>query len=250
MLGFHPKYSTSKQKGKAVEWVQEGEVRAFLEGRERAAAASWTKTEEVSLAFPYSWRATRGLWLIRGCLSSQERVPLPILPTPRKAGADLPTLVVADLYPPAPQPFTALEVQASADFRALGDIIESSGLMQAPPLLSGYSVELLHYASCLAVFLTAWWALVYGGYGADSNIKQAALVWTSAVGLGVYWHLASYTAHDIGHRSIANGSYFWNNIVGVLLSDLSGGLSIGWWCHEHNIHHRQSLSVRFFGVSF
>ncbi|KAL7409821.1 fatty acid desaturase-domain-containing protein [Mrakia frigida] len=211
LLGFHPVLAG---KGKPVTWVQEGDTRAFLEGRERLAEASSSSGEVASPAF--RTRTT------------------PHLPAP--------TLLLSDLYPPAPQPFTALEAQAAVHFKELSVIIDKSGLMAAPKYASGYSVELVRYAALLAVFGSCWYGGVYGGVGSapGEGWKQALIIWVSAVALGVFWHIMSFTAHDIGHRSLANGSYFWNNILGVLISDFMGGLSIGWWCHEHNIHHHMT----------
>jgi hypothetical protein len=59
MLGFHPVASTLG-KNKLVEWFQEGEIRAFKEGRERRAEKHDPflagKEKDVSLPSLSSWR--------------------------------------------------------------------------------------------------------------------------------------------------------------------------------------------------
>lgn len=138
------------------------------------------------------------------------QAPPPAFRTRTTPHLPAPELLLSDLYPPAPQPFTALEAQAAVAFKELTTIIDNSGLMAAPKYLSGYSVEILRYAFCLSIFIGCWYAGVHGGVGSAPGEawKQALILWTSAVGLGVFWHIMSFTAHDIGHRSLANGSYF------------------------------------------
>ena len=50
----------------------------------------------------------------------------------------------------------------------------------------------------------------------------------SAALFGLFWHQVTFVAHDLGHTGVT-GSYFWDKVLGILLTDLIGGLSIGWW---------------------
>ncbi|ANB11053.1 hypothetical protein AWJ20_3849 [Sugiyamaella lignohabitans] len=58
----------------------------------------------------------------------------------------------------------------------------------------------------------------------------------SAICLGLAWHQLTFIAHDAGHLGITH-DYQIDNIVGVIIADYIGGLSIGWWKRNHNVHH-------------
>ncbi|RKO98759.1 hypothetical protein CXG81DRAFT_15487 [Caulochytrium protostelioides] len=76
-------------------------------------------------------------------------------------------------------------------------------------------------------------------------LAVAALVWgpasyvtytASALAMAALWHQAAFIAHDIGHQELT-GRVETDRLVGILLADLCGGLSLGWWKHNHNVHH-------------
>jgi len=54
--------------------------------------------------------------------------------------------------------------------------------------------------------------------------------------LGLLWHQLTFTAHDLGHNGVTH-NWVIDRILGVVIADLIGGLSIGWWVDNHNIHH-------------
>lgn len=58
----------------------------------------------------------------------------------------------------------------------------------------------------------------------------------SAVCIGMAWHQGTFIAHDAGHVSITH-NYQFDNVFGILVADFFGGLSIGWWKRNHNVHH-------------
>lgn len=58
----------------------------------------------------------------------------------------------------------------------------------------------------------------------------------SAVFLGFFWQQLVFIAHDAGHISITH-NYQIDNIIGILIADWIGGLSLGWWKRNHNVHH-------------
>lgn len=58
----------------------------------------------------------------------------------------------------------------------------------------------------------------------------------SAICMGLAWHQLTFIAHDAGHMGITH-HYQIDNIVGVLIADFMGGLSVGWWKNNHNVHH-------------
>lgn len=58
----------------------------------------------------------------------------------------------------------------------------------------------------------------------------------SSVFLGLAWHQLTFIAHDCGHQELTH-NYQVDNIVGILVANFLGGLSLGWWKNNHNIHH-------------
>ncbi|EGV65053.1 Delta 8 Fatty Acid Desaturase [Yamadazyma tenuis] len=58
----------------------------------------------------------------------------------------------------------------------------------------------------------------------------------SALLLGITWQQGTFIAHDAGHLSITH-NYEIDNIFGMLIADFFGGLSLGWWKKNHNVHH-------------
>lgn len=58
----------------------------------------------------------------------------------------------------------------------------------------------------------------------------------SAVFLGFFWQQLVFIAHDAGHLAITH-NYQIDNIIGTIIADWIGGLSLGWWKRNHNVHH-------------
>ncbi|EEQ38276.1 putative delta 8-(E)-sphingolipid desaturase [Clavispora lusitaniae] len=58
----------------------------------------------------------------------------------------------------------------------------------------------------------------------------------SAILMGLAWHQMTFIAHDAGHVSITH-DYQIDNLFGMLIADWFGGLSLGWWKRNHNVHH-------------
>jgi delta8-fatty-acid desaturase len=59
---------------------------------------------------------------------------------------------------------------------------------------------------------------------------------TSALFLGLMWHQLVFTAHDAGHMGITHDPVM-DTTIGIIIADFIGGLSIGWWKKNHNVHH-------------
>ncbi|KAK6455176.1 delta-8 sphingolipid desaturase [Scheffersomyces xylosifermentans] len=58
----------------------------------------------------------------------------------------------------------------------------------------------------------------------------------SALFMGMAWHQMTFIAHDAGHVSITH-NYQFDNLFGMVIADWFGGLSLGWWKRNHNVHH-------------
>ncbi|ETI24850.1 hypothetical protein G647_04220 [Cladophialophora carrionii CBS 160.54] len=106
-----------------------------------------------------------------------------------------------------------------ARYRALGVRMRAAGLYNCP--YGAYGVECLRYAFLFASFLIA---LRYSYYG------------LSGAFLGVFWHQLVFTAHDAGHMGITHNFHV-DTCIGIFIADFLGGLSIGWWKRNHNVHH-------------
>ena len=104
-------------------------------------------------------------------------------------------------------------------YRELNVQIRAAGLYQCH--YSDYGFECLRYA---LIFMTSMCLLHY---------SQHAL---SAVFLGLFWHQLAFTAHDAGHMGITHDFQI-DTCIGIFIAEFLGGLSIGWWKRNHNVHH-------------
>ncbi|KAL8760431.1 MAG: hypothetical protein Q9199_000055 [Rusavskia elegans] len=125
-------------------------------------------------------------------------------------------------------------------YRQLGQIIHAQGLYQCH--YTHYLIEVSRYALlfalCLLFLRLGWYA-------------------TSGLFLGLFWHQLVFTAHDAGHMGITH-NFVYDTVIGVIIADFLGGLSLGWWKRSHNVHHIVTNSpehdpdiehVPFFAVS-
>ncbi|MCJ1411764.1 hypothetical protein MMC19_005856 [Ptychographa xylographoides] len=104
-------------------------------------------------------------------------------------------------------------------YRALNDRIRAEGLYECN--YSSYLIELCRYTSLFGMMLVTL------------HYSQYAL---SGLFLGMFWHQLVFTAHDAGHVGITH-SFTIDTIVGIVIADFLGGLSLGWWKRNHNVHH-------------
>ncbi|EHK23232.1 uncharacterized protein TRIVIDRAFT_74251 [Trichoderma virens Gv29-8] len=113
----------------------------------------------------------------------------------------------------------ATQAHIVANYRELHQKIIDAGLYKTN--YSAYGWECLRYFSLFATMLIA---LSYGYY------------FISALSLGFLWHQLVFTAHDAGHMGITH-DYFIDTTIGIFIANFVGGLSLGWWKHNHNVHH-------------
>jgi len=59
---------------------------------------------------------------------------------------------------------------------------------------------------------------------------------TSGLFLGCLWHQLVFTVHDAGHMGITHNFHV-DTTIGIIIADFIGGLSVGWWKRNHNVHH-------------
>ncbi|KAG8529381.1 uncharacterized protein KY384_006017 [Bacidia gigantensis] len=119
-------------------------------------------------------------------------------------------------YPPLDAATQNVIVQK---YRLLQQRIQAEGLYKCN--YTAYLIEFCRYVLLLAMFLTF---LHYGWYG------------TSGAFLGLTWHQLVFTVHDAGHMGITH-DFQTDTVIGMLIADYIGGLSLGWWKRNHNVHH-------------
>ena len=59
---------------------------------------------------------------------------------------------------------------------------------------------------------------------------------TGGLFMGVFWHQLVFSAHDAGHMGITH-DFTIDTVLGIIIADFLGGLSLGWWKRNHNVHH-------------
>ncbi|KAL8788440.1 MAG: hypothetical protein Q9213_001663 [Squamulea squamosa] len=154
-------------------------------------------------------------------MSSAESIePLATKNSPKLSLLDARTQKEIDLdlhkYPPL-DPVTQDDIVQR--YRQLNEVIHAQGLYQCH--YADYLIEVYRYALliglCLLFLRLGWYA-------------------TSGLFLGLFWHQLVFTAHDAGHMGITH-DFVYDTVIGVIVADFLGGLSLGWWKRSHNVHH-------------
>ncbi|KAI1193480.1 fatty acid desaturase-domain-containing protein [Nemania serpens] len=119
-------------------------------------------------------------------------------------------------YPPID---AATQENIVSKYRELHQRVKDEGLYRCN--YWAYAIECCRYAllaSAAMLFLHwGWYAL-------------------SAAFLGAFWHQLVFTAHDAGHMGITH-DFHTDSVIGIIIADFLGGLSLGWWKQNHNVHH-------------
>ncbi|KAI1857398.1 uncharacterized protein JN550_013216 [Neoarthrinium moseri] len=121
-----------------------------------------------------------------------------------------------DKYPPL-DPCTQDAIVQK--YRALNERIKAEGLYQCD--YKSYAIEISRYS---LLFGLTFLFLRWGWYVC------------SALCLGAFWHQLVFSAHDAGHMGITH-DFHTDTVIGIVIADFLGGLSIGWWKRNHNVHH-------------
>lgn len=114
---------------------------------------------------------------------------------------------------------TKTQTEIIEKYRLLDQRIRAEGLYRCR--YSSYMIELCRYAFLFAM-----------------SMLTLHLGWYSVSGafLGVFWHQLVFTAHDAGHMGITH-NFTVDSVIGMIIADYLGGLSLGWWKRNHNVHH-------------
>ena len=104
-------------------------------------------------------------------------------------------------------------------YRLLHEQIKALGLYQCDYRAYAWEISrfVLLFALTLLFLSWRWYAL-------------------SGLFMGLFWHQLVFTAHDAGHMGITHHFHV-DTVIGIIVADFLGGLSICWWKRNHNIHH-------------
>ncbi|KAJ7872306.1 delta 8-sphingoloid desaturase protein [Mycena olivaceomarginata] len=112
------------------------------------------------------------------------------------------------------------QARHSAAYKVLHRRVRDAGLYKTR-YLTGHGPDVLRYALLASLSVYAYnhsWFL------------------TSAVFLGLLWQQLTFIAHDLGHLGVTH-NWIIDRILGTFIANWAGGVSIGWWVDDHNIHH-------------
>jgi len=113
----------------------------------------------------------------------------------------------------------AVQDQIVFKYRLLEERVKAERLYQCN--YWAYMIELWRYSF---LFVGMLLCLRWGWYA------------LSGICMGAFWHQLAFVAHDAGHMGITH-NYHTDTVIGILIADFMGGLSIGWWKRNHNVHH-------------
>ncbi|KAJ3059067.1 hypothetical protein HDU99_006515, partial [Rhizoclosmatium hyalinum] len=116
-----------------------------------------------------------------------------------------------------------VDSKISLAYRQLDERIRKAGLYQTN--YNFYIREIIKFAFFWvgAIYLILRFPNFYGVLG-------------SAFLCATLWWQAAFVAHDAGHSGITHDA--WTDMVmGICLANFFGGLSLGWWKKNHNVHH-------------
>jgi fatty acid desaturase len=118
---------------------------------------------------------------------------------------------------------TSSAPRRGSEYAELSRQVKEAGLLERR---SGY------YAWKIAVTI----GLLVAGWAAFVLVGQSWWQLAVAVLLAAVFTQIGFLGHDAGHRQVF-GTRRANYVAGVLLGNLSIGLSYGWWVDKHNRHH-------------
>ncbi|KOS16323.1 delta 8-sphingolipid desaturase [Malassezia pachydermatis] len=138
-------------------------------------------------------------------------------------------LPVDMLEPPPSSLDSVREARISAAFEQLHMRLKEAGMFELHA--HNYGRECLRYG------LFALGAYVFYQYGQAHTGWAATMAFTaSSICLGAFWHQLAFVAHDAGHTGITH-IYWVDRLLGIIVASYVGGLSLNWWCDNHDVHH-------------
>ncbi|KAL3449935.1 fatty acid desaturase-domain-containing protein [Aspergillus insuetus] len=106
-----------------------------------------------------------------------------------------------------------------AKYRQLNERIIVEGLYKCNYRAYGIeAVRILTLFACMLLALHWGWYAVGGAF------------------MGAVWQQLVFVGHDAAHMGITHDFHI-DTCIGIFIGDFLGGLSIGWWKRNHNVHH-------------
>lgn len=115
------------------------------------------------------------------------------------------------------------------EWRALRQRLLAEGKYQTSGAF--YLFQTLWLASLFATSL--WLTLMEPSIGAH---------FLGAVFMAAFWQQLAFVGHDLGHNGVTHVKCI-DNLIGICVGNLLGGISLGWWKWSHNVHHVVTNSV-------
>ena len=124
---------------------------------------------------------------------------------------------------------SALQGRESSDYADLMAHVQQAGLLERS--IARYLPRLAVLAAMDAAGIlmvlrlgNSWWQIATAAY------------------FGVVFAQLGFLGHDAGHQQMFRAKK-WNDLFGLVVSNLGVGLSYGWWVDKHNRHHRNPNEV-------
>nr|XP_031862156.1 uncharacterized protein CI109_002570 [Kwoniella shandongensis]KAA5529228.1 hypothetical protein CI109_002570 [Kwoniella shandongensis] len=213
----------------------------FVVGRVEMDEKGWLPlTPPIALGLVRHPDGVKGHWAKEGAITLGQAIlqqtisldpssaPIPAIPIERTTG---PNPEVITLHPAQLEPPTMANIDLrkehlrSKSYQELRQRIVDAGLFKPPGPLAGYGTDILRYLLLIGTgaylfFNTSGWLGQMG----------------SAVCMGLLFQQLAFVVHDAGHTEIT-GDFWWDRVIGMTVASWIGGLSVGWWCDNHDIHH-------------
>jgi len=95
-----------------------------------------------------------------------------------------------------------------------------------------FETDMSFYVKC-----GVWYSLLFLG-GLYFTIARSSVMehMIGAFLFAAFWQQIAFFGHDIGHNAVSHTrkqDYWW----GIVIGNLTGGISLGWWKRSHNVHH-------------
>ena len=205
--------------------IQGGEFRLYKKAEEEFSSSDLS-SEDISAPPSPIFEAREEEFGLRRRLSvstissAVSAIPPPTETEPRAYVFDARTQKEIELdaanYPPLDAEH---QENITQKYRQLNERIRAAGLYNCN--YSAYAIEICRYTLFFSLFIyflkNSWFC-------------------TSGLFLGCFWHQLVFSAHDAGHMGITH-DFQTDTVIGMIIADYLGGLSLGWWKRSHNVHH-------------
>lgn len=115
----------------------------------------------------------------------------------------------------------------SNDYKRLVATLEAKNFFQ-----TNYVFYVLEMIKCFTLFFISIWIIL----SVNFEYKSTFLYCTAAFFMAAFWQQMAFVGHDLGHNGVTANNKI-DHVLGVLLANYLGAISMGWWKDSHNTHH-------------